>query len=139
MARTSKLTNPEIAKAVAEAYIEGISRDEMGEMFGVHKDTITAWCRDPRVQAPAARMAQDRVTRITRRIDSEIEGRLAHVGKMDLDQLLKVRKEYLDRALKIDLGAATNHAETVNDAIQAMEENPDLAAELTELLHGKKA
>lgn len=139
MARISKLANPEFAKAVAEAYINGVSRDEMAVMFGAHKDTITAWCRDPRVQNHAARMAQDRVTRITRRIDAEIEGRLAHVGSMDVELLLKVRKEYLDRALKIDLGAAQNHSETVSETIQALEDDPELADALRELLSGERS
>lgn len=134
MARTSKLADPAFAKAVAEAYVEGISRPEMAEMFAVHPDTITIWCRDPRVQSHAAKLAQDRVTRVTRKIDAEIEGRLAHASKMDTELLLKIRKEYLDRALKIDLGAAANHAETVNDAISAMESSPELAEELQALL-----
>src|SRR4051812_4726806 len=103
MGRISKLANPEFSKAVAEAYINGCSREEMGEMFGVHKDTITDWTRDPRVQGHAARFAQERVNRITRRIDSEIEGRLLDAEEMETEVLLKIRKEFLSNSLKIDL------------------------------------
>lgn len=130
MARTSKLANPEFAKAVAEAYIDGMSRTEMAEIFGAHKDTITDWTRDPRVQAHAARMAQERVLRITRRIDAEIENRLDNIGDMDEELLIKLRKEFLDRSLKVDLNNAKDDAGTMADAIDALENNPELAAQL---------
>lgn len=134
MARTSKLAVPDFAKAVAEAYVNGMSRDDMAAEFSVHPDTITIWCRDPRVQAPAARIAQDRVTRILRKIDAEMEGRLAHLDKMDIEQILKVRKEYLGNAIKIDLGSAGQAAETINEVAAAVQDRPELAVALREAL-----
>lgn len=133
MARVSKLANPGFAKAVAEAYINGMSRSEMADMFDAHVDTITLWTQDPRVQAHAARMAQERVTRITRKIDTEIEGRLQDAHDMETELLLKVRKEFLDRALKIDLGNPKENPDTINETIAALEENPELAAAFKEL------
>lgn len=130
MARTSKLANPDFAKAVAEAYIDGMSRGEMAEIFGAHKDTITDWTRDPRVQAHAARMAQERVLRITRKIDAEIENRLDNIGDMDEELLIKLRKEFLDRSLKVDLNNAKDDAGTMADALDALEDNPELAQQL---------
>lgn len=129
MARVSKLANPEFAKAVAEAYVNGSSRPEMAEMFGVHKDTISDWTRDPRVQAHAAGFAQERATRITRRIDSEIETRLADAEDMDTELLLKIRKEFMERSGKIELGNKGDAA-TMSEMIDVLEANPDLAGQL---------
>lgn len=137
MARISKLANPEFAKAVAEAYINGMSRAEMAEIFGAHKDTITDWTRDPRVQAHAAHLAQERVLRITRKIDSEIEHRVEDADDMDTELLLKIRKEFLDRSLKIDLNNAKDDAGTMSDMIDALEANPELASQLKSSFTGK--
>lgn len=129
MGRVSKLANPEFAKAVAEAYMNGSSRAEMAEMFGAHKDTITDWTRDPRVQAHAATLGQERVNRITRRIDSEIESRLLDADEMDTELLLKIRKEFMERTGKVGQ-TNTNEAGTMSDMIDVLEANPDLAAQL---------
>lgn len=139
MGKVSKLDNVDFAKAVAEAYISGISRPEMADMFEVHKDTITIWTRDPRVQAHAGRLALERVNRITRRIDGEMEARLSHVDQWELDELLKVRKEYLDRSLKIDLNGAGSTAETTNEILEAMDESPEFAEKLLALAAGRKS
>lgn len=139
MARISKLANPEFAKAVGEAYVNGLSREEMADEFSVHRDTISIWTRDPRVQAHVSRLAQERVNRITRRIDKEIEGRLLDAEDMDTEVLLKIRKEFLGNIIKAPDGKATQTAETVQETIKAVEESPDLAAQLQELLTGKKS
>lgn len=137
MARTSKLDNADFAKTVAEAYTAGMSRTDMAEEFGVNVATISVWNRDPRVQAHAARFAQERVNRITRRIDSEIESRLQEAKIMDTEVLLKIRKEFLDRALKIDLNKADT-PETINEVIGTLEENPELARDLKEMLAARR-
>lgn len=138
MARISRLANPDFAKAVGEAYADGCSRTEMSEMFGAHVDTITDWCRDPRVQAHAARFAQERVNQITRITDREILKRLEDADEMDTELMLKIRKEFLERALKIDLGKGAENAETINEVVQNLEDNPELARQLQEMVAGKK-
>lgn len=138
MARISRLANPEFAKAVGEAYADGCSRTEMSEMFGAHVDTITDWTRDPRVQSHAARFAQERVNQITRISDREILNRLGRVEDMDTELVLKIRKEFLERALKIDLGKDGQQAETINEVVQNLEDDPELARQLQEWAAGKK-
>lgn len=138
MARVSRLANPEFAKAVGEAYADGCSRTEMSEMFGAHVDTITDWCRDPRVQAHAARFAQERVNQITRITDREILTRLNDADDMDTELILKIRKEFLERALKLELGKAGQQAETINEVVQNLEDDPELARQLQEWAAGKK-
>lgn len=141
MARISRLANPEFARAVAEAYAAGASRQEMADEFGAHVDTITDWTRDPRVQGHAAKFAQERANRITRRLDSEIERRIENVDdedKFPMELLLKVRKELLDRALKIELGGGANQPETINEIVGNLEEDPELARQLQEWASGKR-
>lgn len=136
MAR-SKIASAEFAKVVAEAYVAGVSYTEMAEIFDVTKATIGHWCHDPRVQAHAARFAQERVLRITRKIDQEIEGRVGHASEMETELLLKIRKEFLERALKVDLtNTGDQNADTINEAVSALEDNPELAKQLKELVSG---
>lgn len=134
--RRSKLQNPEIVKTFAEAWITGASRKELSKLFGISVDTVTNWTQDPRVQANAARFAQERVNRITRKLDGEIEGRLDNVKDWDTELILKVRKEYLDRALKVDIGGNINTAEATNELLNAMDEDPEFAMKLREMLGG---
>lgn len=131
----SRLSDPEVAKAVAEAYINGVSRTEMAEIFGVHKDTITIWTRDPRVLAHGGRFAQERVARISRLIDKEVEERLEDIDELDIEQLLKIRKEYIERVVKFENTSAETTS-TVNDTVKAIEENPEIAEALLKMVNG---
>lgn len=135
--RISKLADPEFARQVAEVYISGMSKPEMAEEFDVNTDTIRRWVADPRVQAHAGRSALERINRITRRIDASIEARLVHIDKWDIEQVLKVRKEYLERSMKVgvDLSGDAKGA-TVNELAEAMDQDPDLAEALRKLVGG---
>ena len=95
------------------------------------KDTITRWRRDPRVKARVAKINEDRVIQISRKVDSIIEGRLAHAEEMDTETLLRIRKEYGGAA--VARKEAIDDA-TVSEALDALEQNPDLDDELRELL-----
>lgn len=133
--RKSRLADPDFAQAVAEAYVSGLSRDEMAEELNCHRDSIGTWIQDPRVQARAGRLTLERINRITRRVDSEMEGRLAHVKNWKLEDLLKVRKEYLERTMKIGVNmGADAAAKTTEDLSEAMDQNPELAEKLRELV-----
>lgn len=134
------LNDIENCKLVAETFIKGVSAKEMGEVFDVTPRTIYAWLRDPRVQAHARRMQVERVNRITRRIDGEMEARLANVENIDIDVMLRIRKEYLDRQLKI--GAALDGGDSgnaSNEISDALEDNPGLAEGLLAMLRGESA
>lgn len=136
----SRLSNPEFSRAVAKAYVNGQSREDMADIFGVHKQTITDWIRDPRVQAHAIKIAQERVTRIVRKIDASIESRLESVEKIPTMELMKVRREYLERTLKVDVnGGGKGRAETMNETMNALESDPALATALLHALTGAEA
>lgn len=136
--RTSRIDDADFAKAVALAYVEGLTRQEMCEQFGVRDpDTITKWQRDPRVKAHAAKFAEERILRIVRKTDTEMERRLANISDEEIDTILKIRKEYLNNAVRIEVGSGDTHSDTINDTLEAMEQNPELAAELAKLLEPK--
>lgn len=130
--RPSKLSDPSFLKLVAELFAAGASRADMCEELGMKdKDTITRWRRDPRVKARVAKINEDRVIQISRKVDSIIEGRLAHAEEMDTETLLRIRKEYGGAA--VARKEAIDDA-TVSEALDALEQNPDLDDELRELL-----
>lgn len=140
MARISKLENAEFAKAVAEAYITGASRDEMAEAFGCHKDTISDWIRDPRVQAHAGRFARERVLRIIRKTDMRLLNIMEDMDDLDAETTIKIRKELISRPLiELDDGkGAGNDAQTMGQALDALEADPDMAAALKKWNAGAK-
>lgn len=129
--RPSRLSDPSFLKRVAQCFYEGLSRKAMCEELDVKdEETITRWRRDPRVKALVAKMNEDRVMQISRKVDSIIEGRLAHAKDMDTDTLIKIRKEYG--------GSTVARRETddsaITEAMEALETNPDFAEELEEFL-----
>lgn len=106
----------------------------MADELGVKDlDTITRWRRDPRVKATVTRLLEDRIIQVSRRVDSIIEGRLSHADEMDTETLLKIRKEYGGAAV-----ARTEKADdaTVQQAMDAIEDDPDLPDKLAKLLEG---
>lgn len=134
--RTSLISQPEFAQAVAQAYVDGMNRQEMADEFNVSPGTITTWTKDPRIVTRAAKLTQDRVLRITRKIDNEIDQRLEEVDEMDIELMLKIRKEFLSKALVMP-EEKTDTASATNDIQGAMEEDPELAKALVEMMGGK--
>jgi transposase len=130
--RNSRLNDAEFCQLVAEAYTSGMSSEAMAEELDCHRDTVYQWIKDPRVQIYITRLTRERVNRITRKVDSEIEGRLSHVSNMKIDELLKIRKEYLERTMKTQ--GEVDSAATTNEVAEAMDQNPDLAEALRALV-----
>lgn len=134
MARPNPLRDPEFAKAVAQAFVDGNSRQQMCELFGVKEpDTITRWRRDPRVKGYALKLIEDRVLQVTRKVDGKIAYMLER-NDLTVMELLAIRKEFLGGALR----AQTEKADeaTVNEAQDWLERNPDAADQLEHLLKG---
>lgn len=133
MARPNPLADPEFAKQVAELFAAGASRAEMCELLGVKdRDTITRWRRDPRVKAFALKIIEDRILQVTRKVDGVIAERLEHAEEMTIQELIMIRKEFLGGALRQQTEKADE--ETVAEGQRWLEENPDGAAQLEELL-----
>lgn len=136
--RTNRLDDPEFAQAVADAYVSGASNAAIAETLNCHKDTIRWWVRDPRVRARVRTGLRERAERISRKIDGEIERRLADLSDMEIQDILKVRKEFLDRPLKQLEDGGASEAGATNELAEAMDADPELASELMTLLNRAK-
>src|ERR1044072_4036598 len=136
MARPNPLAEPEFAKRVGEAFAAGLSRKDMAEMFNVTTETITRWRRDPRAKSVALKIIEDRVLQVTRKVDGVIAERLEHANEMTIDELLKIRKEFLGGALRGQTEKADE--ETIAEAQYWLQATPDAADELKELLENPK-
>ena len=135
--RPNPLADPEFAKKVGEAFAAGLSRRDMADMFEVKDlDTITRWRRDPRVKAVALKVIEDRVLQVTRKVDGVIAERLEHANEMTIRELLDIRREFLGGALRAQTEKADD--ETIAEAQDWLESHPEKAAELEELLSGRK-
>lgn len=122
--RPSPLADPEFAKSVAQAFVDGHSRAEMCEIFDVKDpNTISRWRRDSRVKVHTLPLAEDRVIQISRKIDSTIEARLQHTEKLSIKELLDIRKEFLGGALRAQTEKADD--EVVGQAQALIDDNPD--------------
>lgn len=134
--RPHALADPEYAKEVAEAFAAGCSRVQMAEMFGVTKDTITRWRRDPRVKAHAFKIIEDRVLQVTRKVDGIIAHRLEQADEMTMTELLAVRKEFLGGSLRARTESIDE--DTIGEAQEWLEKNPDAVELLDQMFSGKQ-
>ncbi len=109
----------------------------MCEMFGVKdQDTITRWRRDARVKAYAMKLIEDRVLQVTRKVDGAIAQRLENAGELTVMELITIRREFLGGALRAQTEKADEN--TVNEAYAWLEQNPEAADALEDLLRTGK-
>ena len=130
--KQSYMSDIDNAKLVASMFVGGMTAKQMAYELDVSEWTIGQWRRDPRVKAHAHKLIEDRIIQISRRVDSQIERRLENADKLSIRELLEIRKEFLGGALRrqtedIDEG-------TVNEAVAAIEKNPDLVEQLAAVL-----
>lgn len=124
---------PELRKVVAEAYVNGATNAEIAELLqrGVHADTITDYKRHPAVRAIALRLTEERHLQITSKIDNALMGRLnSHIDKIDIETLLKIRKEVLPE--RIEIKDTTNRQAVVEELLKLSDSDPAAAKLLME-------
>lgn len=132
MARTNPLADPEFAHLVAEAFVAGMSRQDMCEEFGVKDpDTITRWRRDPRVKQIALKLTRDRILRVTSKVDSKIEAMLERTD-LTIRELVMIRQEFLGGVLRDQTNEVDD--QTMNEAADLLEKDPGFMDELRELI-----
>ena len=132
--RKHHLSDPDYAHSFAEAVVAGMTKVELAEMFDKSQSTITKWKKDPRVTLIARKLIQDRVIEVTRRVDSVIAARLANAEELTIKELLDIRKEFMGDKLRADTEPVDS--ETVNEAQNFFDQNPDAAEQLRALLSG---
>lgn len=131
--RPHALADPEFAHDVAAAFADGLTREEMCDLFGVRDPkTITRWRRDPRVQTIQRKIIQDRVLTITSKTDSELLRRLQNPEKLSTKELIEIRKEFLGGQLR-DQTTEIDEA-TVAEAMSLFEDDPEGAEQLRDIL-----
>lgn len=125
----------EEVELLAQAIATGLSSKEMAELFGCSRGKINEEKRNPIVKAAVLKLVEDRVIRVTRKVDSVIEQRLNMAEELDTETLLKIRKEYLGGVLRMQTQGSAKDAATVNEAMNQIESDPNFARELEELLN----
>lgn len=134
-----KLDNPVTLQEISQAFADGMTRQEMADQFEVSKITITAWRKDPRVKKIVAKLVEERILRVSSKIDSVIDARLKDASKMDTQTLLKIRKEYLGGAFRAMAEGAKPDDDTLNEAMDALDNNPELAEKLMAALKSNES
>jgi hypothetical protein len=130
------LDNPEKLELFARAVADGQSIKDLAALFNVTERSVSTYKKDARVKAIAFKLIEDRVFRVTRKVDAEIERRLQDAEELDTDILLKIRKEFLGGALRLQTEGGKADANTINETMDVMEDNPEFAVELDRLLAG---
>lgn len=131
--RPHGLNDPERVKLAAAMFAEGWTRKQMAEELGISEWTVTQWRKDTRIKVQVKKLTEDRILRITGRIDHIISGRLQEAENMDTELLLKIRKEFLGGAFRAQAEGAEIDDKTINGTMEALED-PDLAEGLRNLL-----
>lgn len=131
------MDDPEMIDLFARAVADGWTNDALSKYFNIGERTARDHKKDPRVKAAAYKYVQERVLLITRKTDREIEARLASAHELDTETLLKIRKEFLGGAFRSQAEGGKADDRTVNEAMDQLEGDPDLAAKLLDLLGGR--
>lgn len=126
MGRPSPMHEEANRERVAVMYAAGATRAEIAEEFGgVDKSTVSAWLHREDVKALVDRKIRERTNRILRQTDSRIESALQDAENMSLEELLKVRKEFLPDRKEIKL--TVNEDEALAELWKAAAEDPEAA------------
>lgn len=138
--RPTILSDPDVVDLFAKGVTDGLTTKELADTFAISERIVRSYKNDPRVKAAALKFINERIVRITSRTDAKLDSILLSPKFNDLpleDQvalLLKVRKEYLGGILRMQAEGGKVDAETINEAMEELEENPQFATELRELM-----
>lgn len=132
--RSPVLDDAEMLELFVQSLCNGMSNSELADMFNVTTRSVSTYKHDPRVRAASLKYIEERVIRVARQVDTEIEKRLEDCDELDTVTLLKIRKEFLGGALRMQTQGGKTDAKTINEAMDEIESNPEFAKELQELL-----
>jgi hypothetical protein len=129
---------PELQVIVAEHYVAGDSNEQIAHALNaadsslnVHKDTILDYRRYPDVAVMIERLSKERIARLTRKIDSKLAARLDSDDEIDTETLLKIRKELLGGARKIEISTPADGKKSATSKLwDAADADPEAAARM---------
>lgn len=101
MGRTWQLEKEGRVDEFAQAYAEGLNREQLAGMFGCSVESITNWSKRPEIQRRVSALNTERANRVLRAVDTALENRLRNVENLDIETLLKIRKEFAGDKLEI--------------------------------------
>jgi transposase len=134
--RPSRLNDPGFIDLFAALVVSGATNEEIAQQCEISDRSVRNYKKDPRVKAAAIKLTEDRILRITRKVDSEIEQRLQHPNEIPTDELIKLRKEYLPGFVRQQVDAQADAA-TIEEVMTEIEDDPELAEKLRELVGAK--
>lgn len=101
MGRTWQLEKEGRVDEFAQAYAEGLNREQLADIFDCSVESITNWSKRPEIQRRVSALNTERANRVLRAVDTALENRLRNVEKLDIETLLKIRKEFAGDKLEI--------------------------------------
>lgn len=117
---------------LAELLAEGIKRDDIAEVFGVHRDTISEWRKRADVQQLMSKIIDDRAKRILSHTDTRIVKKLEEGSTIPMRELLEIRRTFAGE--KVNLDVAGDRGAAITDLLAAVNADPELAKRLAEQL-----
>lgn len=125
MSRPSAMDDEANRQRVADLHANGAVRKVIAEEFDVQPNTVSAWLQREDIKALVDRVLRDRTHRILRSVDTRIETMLQNINKLSLEELLKVRKEFLPDRKEIKLNVSKEDA--LSELWERVAEDPEAA------------
>jgi transcriptional regulator with XRE-family HTH domain len=120
-------TVPGLKEAVARAYAENATQEEIAEVAGVRdRGTVATWLKREDVQMLVSKFVQERQNKILRSTDTRIEKVLQSEKELSLERLLKIRQTFAPNVVKVDLSG--DQAGIVEEFLRQMHDDPEAAA-----------
>jgi DNA-binding transcriptional regulator LsrR (DeoR family) len=118
-----------IRESLARMYADGMSRKDIADALGVNPSTISGWVKRADVQALVSKLIEERTNRVLRHTDKMIEGRLTSGATIELDELLKIRREFAGQKVEVT-SRDGDKASATDELMQRLHENPELLDKL---------
>lgn len=131
--RPSPLSRPEFVEEFAAHLTSGATQAAIAEAMDISDRSVRTYKNDPRVRAEAMRLTRERVIRITRKTDSEIERRLQYASDMTVEELIKIRRELASEMARFAPRGEVD-AGTISETLDELDKSPELVEELSALL-----
>lgn len=126
---------PGLKEAVARAYAENATQEEIAEVAGVSdRGTVASWLKREDVQMLVTKFVQERANKILRSTDTRIEKVLQSDKELSLERLLKVRQTFAPQQVKVDMSG--DQAGIVEKFLREMHGDPDAAERAAAALRG---